>query len=153
MATLSKVEIESALKRVGELGAAEGLSIRLVLVGGGAMVLGFGHRASTKDLDVAILQPEEVSRVRKIAETIAVERGWDASWLNDAAKGYLVGLAEGPVIFSATGIEVIRPATEQLLAMKLCAWRDDVDVDDARRLLGELSGSREDVWSRIAPHL
>ena len=61
MATLSKVEIESALKRVGELGAAEGLTIRLVLVSGGAMVLGFGHRASTKDLDVAILEPGEAS--------------------------------------------------------------------------------------------
>ena len=105
MALLSKDEIESALRRVGELGVAEEMAIRLVLVGGGAMVLGFGHRAATKDLDVAILAPAEASRVRRIAETIAVERGWDRSWLNDAAKGYLVGLAEGPVIFSATGIE------------------------------------------------
>ena len=41
----------------------------------------------------------------------------------------------------------------QLLAMKLSAWRDDVDIDDARLLLTKLVGDREQVWSQIEPHL
>jgi hypothetical protein len=37
--------------------------------------------------------------------------------------------------------------------MKLCAWRDDVDVADAHRLLSELNGSRDDIWRRLQPYL
>jgi len=53
----------------------------------------------------------------------------------------------------ATGIQVRRPATAQLLAMKLSAWRDDIDIADARRLLQEMSGSREDIWQAVEPYL
>jgi hypothetical protein len=37
--------------------------------------------------------------------------------------------------------------------MKLSAWRDDVDVADARRLLQEMSGASEDVWRAVEPFL
>jgi len=37
--------------------------------------------------------------------------------------------------------------------MKLSAWRDDLDVADARLLLSRLSGDRASVWSRVEPHL
>ena len=75
--------------------------------------------------------------------------------LKDAVKGYLIGLSLGPVIFSAPGIEVRRPSIAQLLAMKLSAWRDDVDIADARRLLSELrvGRDREDVWQEVKPYL
>src|SRR5438067_10714426 len=74
-------------------------------------------------------------------------------WLNDGAKGYLVGLSNGPVILSAPGIEVRSPSTAQLLAMKLSAWRDDLDVADAGRLLDEMTGNRGEVWREIEPYL
>ena len=40
--------------------------------------------------------------------------------------------------------------------MKLSAWRDDVDIGDARRLLQELVKShrdRDELWNRIEPYL
>jgi hypothetical protein len=37
--------------------------------------------------------------------------------------------------------------------MKLSAWRDDVDVEDARLLLRALAGSREEIWQQAEPHL
>jgi hypothetical protein len=39
--------------------------------------------------------------------------------------------------------------------MKLSAWRDDIDVADARRLLQELaiSGGRDQVWTEVEPFL
>ncbi len=86
----------------------------------------------------------------------ASERDWNDDWLNDAAKGYLVGVSEGQILYSAPGIEARAPALEQLLAMKLSAWRDDVDVADARRLLQELAMSSHDrdvLWGRIGPYL
>jgi hypothetical protein len=37
--------------------------------------------------------------------------------------------------------------------MKLSAWRDDVDIEDARLLLAKLTGDQEEVWGLIEPHL
>jgi hypothetical protein len=37
--------------------------------------------------------------------------------------------------------------------MKLSAWRDDVDITDARRLLQELAGKRDDIWQAVEPYL
>ena len=70
-----------------------------------------------------------------------------------AAKGFVVGLSLGPTLFTAPGIQVIRPGTEQLLAMKLSAWRDDVDISDATRLMQDLAGEQEEVWTRVEPFL
>lgn len=93
--------------------------------------------------------------VRAWATVIAREYGWPDDWLNDAAKGYLMGVSSGPILLESPGIAVRQPAVEQLLAMKLCAWRDDVDIADARRLLVELApvGNRVDVWQCVVPYL
>ena len=119
------------------------------------MVLGYNARQSTHDIDALFLPPPEAHVVRAWAKLIAHENGWLDDWLNDAAKGYLMGFSSGPILLEAPGIEVCQPAVEQLLAMKLCAWRDDVDIADASRLLTELaSGSnRVDVWQRVMPYL
>jgi hypothetical protein len=39
--------------------------------------------------------------------------------------------------------------------MKLCAWRDEVDISDARRILQELASktTREKLWELIEPYL
>ena len=39
--------------------------------------------------------------------------------------------------------------------MKLSAWRDDIDIADARRLLIELRSGRshEEVWQDVSPYL
>ncbi|MFZ5891465.1 MAG: hypothetical protein ACOY0T_10480 [Myxococcota bacterium] len=40
---------------------------------------------------------------------------------------------------------------EQLLAMKLAAWRDAIDRADARLLLEQLTGSMDEVWAAVNP--
>lgn len=153
MATITRQEIIKALERLGQLADARGTKIELALVGGALMVLVYEARESTRDVDAIILAPREVGMVREFAQVVAAERGWSDDWLNDGAKGFLIGLSSGPVVFSAAGIEVRRPATEQLLAMKLSAWRDDVDISDARRLLQEIAGSRDEIWKTVEPYL
>lgn len=64
-----------------------------------------------------------------------------------------MGSSPTTVLLTGVGIRVSRPAIEQLLAMKLCAWRDDVDIADAARMLQELAGDHDDVWRRIEPFL
>lgn len=43
------------------------------------------------------------------------------------------------------------PSIVQLLAMKLAAWRDDIDRKDARLLLSKLHGSFEEIRIQIEP--
>lgn len=68
-----------------------------------------------------------------------------------------MGLSEGGVIYSAPGIVVHSPALAQLLAMKLSAWRDDVDIQDAGRLLREMisdsSENQDAFWALIEPYV
>ncbi len=153
MATITRQEIIEALERLGQLAEVRGTKIELALVGGALMVLVYEARESTRDVDAIILAPREASTVRELVQVVADERGWPDDWLNDGAKGFLIGLSSGPIVFSARGIDVRSPATEQLLAMKLSAWRDDVDIADARRLLQEMSGSRDEIWQAVEPYL
>lgn len=152
MAQLNKQELIDALTRLGELAQEQEETVELLLLGGSVMVLLFDARQSTRDVDVVVLSPE-ATRVRELASSVASEKGWTADWLNDAAKGFFIGSPIGPAILSVPGLLVRRPTFEQLLAMKLSAWRDDVDIADARRLLQELTGARDKVWHDISPFL
>jgi predicted nucleotidyltransferase len=92
MATFSREEIQDGLRRLGELAQSQGIHVRLALVGGAAMVLGYGARQSTRDVDAVILSPAEAKLVRNLVKKIAAERDWPEDWLNDGAKGYMVGI-------------------------------------------------------------
>ncbi len=155
MGTFTRHEIEEGLKRLGELAQAKGLHIQLTLVGGAVMVLRFNARVSTRDIDAVILQPREARLVRELARRVADEFEWAEDWLNDGAKGYLVGISDGPIVFQAPGIEARSPSMEQLLAMKLSAWRDDIDISDARRILQEVGQgkAKDEVWEKLEPFL
>lgn len=155
MGTFTRNEIEEGLKRLGEHAQAKGLHIQLTLVGGAVMVLRFNARPSTRDIDAVILQPREARLVRELVKNVADEFEWAEDWLNDGAKGYLVGISEGPIVFQAPGIEARAPALEQLLAMKLSAWRDDIDISDARRILQEVGKgkAKNEVWEKLEPFL
>lgn len=145
MAFLTRSDIVTALRRLGELALERGETFELLVVGGAAMVLAYDARMSTHDVDAIALRSESAHLLRKLVQQVAEELDWPPDWLNDGAKGFLMGLSEGSVVFAAPGIVIRCPALAQLLAMKLSAWRDDVDIQDAKRLLRELvSSSSED---------
>ena len=153
MATLTRDEIGAALTRLGELAQQQNFSIELLMVGGAAMVLAYDARVATRDVDAVILSPRETRNVRVLVERVAHEQNLPIEWLNDGAKGYLVGQSQGITIFSSAGIVVYMPAVAQMLAMKLAAWRDDVDIADARLLLNELSSDQNSVWALVEPYV
>jgi len=153
MATFTRKEIAEGIERLGQLAVESGIKVELILIGGALMVLRFRARESTRDVDVAILAPTDAQKVRELARRVGEENGWPDDWLNDGAKGYLIGLSSGPVVLSAPGIEVRSPDTAQLLAMKLSAWRDDVDIADASRLLEEIDGDRAEIWQEVERYL
>ena len=73
---------------------------------------------------------------------VADELDLAGDWLNDGAKGFLTCESEGPVLHRSAGIVVRTLALPHLLALKLMAWRDDVDFRDALRILQALEEQR-----------
>ena len=127
--------------------------MRLVLAGGAALVVLYEARDSTKDIDAFLIDSTSGDVLRRAASQVAVDLGLPDDWLNDGVKGYVHGLALGDIVLEGPKIHVQALAPTQLLAMKLSAWRDDVDVADARLLLSKLSNDRDQVWHAIESHL
>jgi len=150
---LSREDILQTLQSLSHELAATSPRTELVLVGGAALVLLYGARPSTKDVDGLILAPTSIEPVRSAAKRVAASLGLPEDWLNDGAKGYVHGLALGDLVLDTPSLLVRTLAPQQLLAMKLSAWRDDIDIEDARLLLSKLAGSRDAVWKQIEPHL
>lgn len=153
---LDRAIMEQALVRLGELAAADGHTLTLVVVGGAAMVLNYQARRATQDVDAFFVTPPEARATRAWAKTVAAEVGLDATWLNDGAKGFMQGISYGPLLIDAPGIKVYQISPEQLLAMKLSAWRGEQDEADAAVILHALVAQYRDkavVWNAIAPYV
>jgi hypothetical protein len=136
----------------GEL-ALDGKQGELVIVGGAAIALTLGGREATRDVDGYISRPE-ASAMRAAAERVAARLGLPSDWLNDGAKGYMIKVDLGPVVFETENLVVYSASKFQLLAMKLWAWRDDQDFEDAARLLQAIlipmpELTREELWAKL----
>jgi len=149
---LSASDIRAAFDALGEELKNEQRNAEMVIAGGAALVLLYGARETTKDVDAYFVTPE-ASFIRNVAARVAEKLELPADWLNDGAKGYFLDVTKGEVLYSSVSLTVRAASTEQLLAMKLCAWRDAVDRDDARLLLSHMSGSFEEIWLAIEPFM
>lgn len=149
MDTFSRESIIDALGLLSAELEGEGGQHELVIAGGAALVLLYGARESTKDVDVVVAD----RAVREAAQQVAAQLDLPQDWLNDGAKGYAHGMSVGEAVFQAENLIVRALAVSQLLAMKLSAWRDDLDIDDARLLLSKLEGTKEQVWGEVEPFL
>jgi hypothetical protein len=125
----------------------------IVLAGGAALVLIYNAREATRDVDACSISSASFSHLREAARRVAGTLDLPEDWLNDGAKGYLKGLLPGEVLLDRPALLVRALGPQQLLAMKLSAWRDDVDIGDACLLLPEIKGGREEVWGSIEPFL
>lgn len=121
---------------------------QIAITGGAALVLLFNARETTKDVDAYFVQPDPPI-IREAAARVARDLELPEDWLNDAAKGYFVAISEGKTVYESAGLIVQAVAVAQLLAMKLAAWRDVIDRDDARLLLAEMQGTREEIWLSV----
>ena len=115
-----------------------GVTGELYLVGGAVMCLAFHAREATKDVD-ALFEPARL--VREAAARVGVAAGLDASWLNDAVKGYLSPRGEFTPFLELPHLKVFVAHPRYLLALKCAALRlgeEFHDLDDVRYLLRHL---------------
>jgi hypothetical protein len=83
---LEQETIVEALRRLGELAAAEGTAIEICIYGGTAMMLAYNARAATKDVD-ALVRPRDTGL--RLARQVAAEMGLYSEWLNDDVRIFL----------------------------------------------------------------
>lgn len=153
---VDRLNKEGILKALTELAAeleAANQICELFVVGGAALVLLYGARESTKDVDAFASVPTMNPMLREAAARVAATQGLPHDWLNDAAKGFVHGLSPGPLLLDLPYLQVRALAPHHLLAMKLSAWRDDVDIEDARMLMNHLVGTKQEIWEKVEPHI
>jgi hypothetical protein len=149
--------LEEALHELGRRAHAEAKTIEIAIYGGSALMLTYDWRLATRDVD-AVFEADRHT-VRRLARQIAEENDWDVNWLNDGVKGFLSAADSSPEakrLFRTypseeePGLRVMIASPEYLFAMKCRAMRlggvdESIDVDDIRRLAGEigLTSARE----------
>lgn len=96
------------------------------------MAVAYNERRLTKDVD-AIFEPK--ATIYQTARRMAAELGLNPDWLNDAAKLYLPGQDDRPVVVLERPGVVVRVASPPyLFALKALASRVSRDEDDLRVL-------------------
>jgi hypothetical protein len=148
--------IRHALDVLSEELGSEGSSVAITLVGGAAIALLYEAREATRDVDALTLGPEG-GEIREATARVAERLGLEADWLNDNVKNKYTNqlVSRGEPLYARGRLIVSTVKPEQLLAMKLCAFRDDLDISDARLILSKLPRHLdiETVWNMLEPFL
>jgi hypothetical protein len=135
----SKKELEQMLFLLSEQLRKNGVTGEVCIVGGAAMILAFGSRESTRDIDALVMAP---ASVRAAVEQVAETNGFPPNWLNDGAKGFASGQStEMKEIMNFSHLRVLAPPAEYILAMKCLAARvglDEHDKEDTNFLMNLL---------------
>jgi len=133
-----RAEIRDALDELSETLARDRRRAHIHMVGGGAMIMLYGRRNLTGDIDVAIAEGH--GPVLDAVRRIAMRRGWPTTWLNEQASMYRPQAADPAPrpLYSSPSLTVMGASPEYMLAMKLQAARG-ADAGDLRLLL-ELCG-------------
>lgn len=127
----------------------------VTVIGGAAMILGYGAHRMTDDVDV-VMAPDVAEEVIPAAEAIAAEFDLDPTWLNQQAMTASLIVRPKLVdkkVFATRSLLLEAPPIEHMLAMKITAYRSHKDWEDAALLLKRMEraglSSVEDVWTVV----
>ncbi len=162
---LTRARIIDALNLLGELAEQEEATLELCIYGGGAMMLAYGARETTKDVDVTAKPSEVASR---LARVVAERLHLDPDWLNSNVRRFVSDQGtfapleiEGLEAAARRHLKITRASAGYLLAMKCLAGRSALpgwpgDLADIRFLVRKM-GIRsieevEEHLERFYPH-
>ena len=125
------------MKLFGELSEElerEGLRGHVYIVGGAALIAGFGRKRSTHDVDGKIVY--EKRGVAEAARRLAKKHDLPVNWLNENAALFMPHKddSQATTVFNSPALVVTGASAKHLLAMKIDAGRPE-DVDDIQWLL------------------
>jgi hypothetical protein len=139
---MTKLELEKALLRLGELLRERRVAGEVAVFGGAAIVLGFDFRSATQDVDALITQGH--GQVVKAQEEVGADLGLPPNWLNEQGTSYLSKQGDFRLFKTYPsegqfGLRVLTAAPQYLLAMRLLSFRTyGHDVQDIVQLAGRL---------------
>jgi hypothetical protein len=110
----------------------------IYIVGGAALMLGYGARDATKDIDAALTPRKEIMEV---ASEVARRRKLTDDWLNASAAAFVPPWPDDPnpmVVVASEKVQISIASAEMLLAMKIHASRGRQDFEDLRFLFNEV---------------
>ena len=115
----------------------EGLRGHVYIVGGAAMIAGYGRQRSTHDVDGKIVS--EKRGITEAAQRIAEKHDLPANWLNENATLFIPHKedSQAATVFNSPNLVVTGASPRHLLAMKIDAGRPE-DVEDIEWLIGKL---------------
>jgi hypothetical protein len=135
----TKEALEQYLTHLNEELGKMGVTGEICIVGGAAMLLGFGSRHSTRDIDALLIAPPSI---RAAVQRVAERDGLPSSWRNEAAKGFASPMSiEAKELLKMSHLRIVSPSPEYILAMKCISARvgiDEHDKEDAKFLIQHL---------------
>ncbi len=159
---LRKDQFIAALASLNVKLHAEGLQLTFYCIGGGALMLAYGARATTEDLDGSLspTDPATVRRFEVLKAQVAAERSLPEQWINLQAASIVreQGFRQSDFVPKAgymwSNLQLMFAKPECLLAMKLQAMRPrSSDLKDVEFLLRQLNiRSMSQVQDAIAKY-
>lgn len=158
---LTRARLQQALRRLGKLAHAEGLTLEVSLYGGAIFTLVYESRDLTKDVDAVVRPAADGGRLA--AAVVAREQGLPEDWLNDYVRQFLAAKEDKrrlPAEEFGPGLRVSAPTARYLLALKLHACRPRLpgyagDEEDIEFLLKKIrpksTQAVEAIFERFFP--
>ena len=139
MQKFTREELDQNLGFLNDQLKTQGITGEMCIVGGAAMLLAFGSRHSTRDIDALVFLP---GSIRAAALKVALAHNLPPDWLNDGAKEFASNEPiQSQTICSFSHLRVMTPPAEYILAMKCISARlgaDEHDREDAKFLINHL---------------
>lgn len=132
-------------------------SCDIIIVGGAAMILHFGARRATRDVDMLLLRGD-MNELRQAIKAVAQRDDLPEDWMSDAAKGFADILPPDfyhrltPLALPLQRLRVYVLGRPEQTAMKIVALREQ-DLEDLELLLPQLSASDRRILVAIMRHV
>lgn len=124
-------------------------SLDIVLIGGAAMILHFGSKRATRDIDAILIKGKSTvleDAVKKISESYNLPK----NWLNIAAKGFIDVLPQDfmnrlkPLKFNLKKVNLFVLGRVDQIAMKIVALREQ-DLEDLEILIKNITEREKEI--------
>lgn len=138
---LDKKTLEALFTRMGEDLSARGASADITIYGGSALMLQYGYRDSTHDVDVVMDKWDEFV-LKEIAGTLSDELGLDTHWFNNDVQ-HIIGDREETDLYNVYPsvanpvLRVFTPKPEYMLALQVRALASAQVSDDSSAPFGK----------------
>jgi hypothetical protein len=148
---------QELIRILQELDGRLSSSCDVALVGGAAMILHFGARRATRDIDVLVLRGD-IRELRQAAQMVAQEHDLPEDWMNDAVKGFADILPPDfyhrlvPLPIPLQHLHLYVLGQSEQAAMKIVALREQ-DLEDLEILLPSMSEADKGTLVAIMHHV